>query len=139
MSTSIRTIIAASLLSALLTVPSLAEPIARPNVSGFDTVMVGGTRVTALYKGYVSGVHRDQVAHAYARLISANMTSPSPLAPQIAAFVVDDGDKVTLVCLEGREPAPAERGYVMSHLVAAGYAPEDIDEIRVAGKDDAAL
>ncbi|GGZ24932.1 hypothetical protein [Asticcacaulis endophyticus] len=136
MYTSIRTIIAASLLSALLTVPSLAEPIvARPSVSGFDTVMVGGTRVTALYKGYVSGVHRDQVAHAYARLISANMTSPSPLAPQIAAFVVDDGDKVTLVCVNGVEPTPAVRGYLMSSLVAAGYSPEDIDEIRAADAD----
>jgi hypothetical protein len=148
MFSSIRTIIAASLLSALLSVPALAETmvepiVARPNVSGFDTVMVGGTRVTALYKGYVSGVHRDQVAYAYSRLISANITSPSPslspLAPQIAAFVVDDGTKVTLVCVDGVEPTPAVRGYLMSSLVAAGYAPEDIDEIRVADKGDAAL
>ncbi|OYW82765.1 MAG: hypothetical protein B7Z26_02380 [Asticcacaulis sp. 32-58-5] len=135
----IRLILASGLLTAPLTAPALAESVARAEVSGFDTVVIGGTRVTALYKGYVSGIHHDQVAYAYTRLISADMTPPSPLTPQIAAFVVDDGTKVTLVCLEGREPAPAERGYVMSHLVAAGYTLEDIDEIRVADQVGAPL
>ncbi|MDC7676719.1 hypothetical protein [Asticcacaulis machinosus] len=133
MSRMFKSIIVAGLIAGAA-LPAQAEEPTR--VTGYQTVMIGQARVTALYKGFVTGsAHQAEVAHAYRRLISDQKTAPVPALPEIAAFVVDAGGKITLICVDGVEPTPAVRGYLMSSLVAAGYSPEDIDEIRAADAD----
>lgn len=130
MSRLIQSILAAGFIAGVA-ISTQAE--AETRVTGYQTTTVGTTRITALYKGFITdSASHEPVAFAYKRLISGHAGQAVSKAADIAAFVVDTGDKVTVVCVGDAEPSPALRGYLMSSLVAAGYHPDDIDEITIA-------
>jgi glyoxylase-like metal-dependent hydrolase (beta-lactamase superfamily II) len=131
--------LAASLLVAILSVTALkplpataAAPQVRTQGPGFYRVMLGEFEVTSLLDGthpfpvdtVMTDVSKDQVAQDLARDDLA-----LPIQGSINAFLINTGSKLILIDTGAGVLYGDCCGHLMANLRAAGYQPEQVDEV----------
>jgi glyoxylase-like metal-dependent hydrolase (beta-lactamase superfamily II) len=103
--------------------------------AGFHRVEIGRMRVTALYDGYVpiyakqlNGASAEEIANLLDR---AFLQREGDLQTAVNAFLVDLGNRVVLVDAGMGNFAGPNTGHLLANLRAAGFAPEDVDDILI--------
>jgi glyoxylase-like metal-dependent hydrolase (beta-lactamase superfamily II) len=107
-------------------------PQVRAQAPGFYRYILGDYEVTALLDGthglnvddLAVGAKPGEVAKDLARVRMA-----SPVEGMINAFLVNTGEKLILIDTGAGELYGKDGGLLVSNLAAAGYRPEQIDEI----------
>jgi glyoxylase-like metal-dependent hydrolase (beta-lactamase superfamily II) len=103
---------------------------------GFYRMMLGGFEVTALSDGVVSmpivfpGITKEEIT---TRLADMYLTEPVPMS--FNAFLINTGNKLVLIDVGtgdlGEILEWSGVGHVVDNLRAAGYRPEQVDEIYI--------
>jgi glyoxylase-like metal-dependent hydrolase (beta-lactamase superfamily II) len=109
-----------------------AAPLAKEQAPGFYRVMVGDFEITALSDGTVAlpvdqlltRTTPDQVKKTLAKSYLQ-----SPLETSVNGFLINTGDKLVLVDTGAASLFGPTLGKLAANLKAAGYQPEQIDEI----------
>jgi len=123
--------------AACVTLPEVASagaPAVKTQAPGFYRIMVGAFEVTALSDGTVPfDTHKNltnttpaQTDEALAKFYLAN-----PVEASINAFLINTGDKLVLVDTGTASFFGPSLGKLAGNLAAAGYKPEQVDEIYV--------
>ena len=115
---------------------SAAAPMVKTQAPGFYRMMLGDFEITALNDGVVSmpqvfpGVSTDEI---HARLAERYLSDPVGMS--FNAFLINTGNTLVLVDTGSGELADSlgwhGAGHLLDNLRAAGYRPEQIDEIYV--------
>ena len=137
-----RRFLAIAMLTASLLTVGLAEaaaPMVRIQAPGFYRVMVGGLEVTALNDGVVPFRTHDVLPTATDRQISDFLRDnglKEPVGMSYNAFLINTGAKLILVDTGSGgklddDPVFHGTGRLMANLRAAGYRPEQVDEIYI--------
>ncbi len=122
---------------AALTLPSpahAAAPAPQTQVPGVYRQAIGRLRVTALFDGTVA-LPRAQLANippqAIARLLDHRYVPENDKGLQTAvnAYLIQDGTHLTLVDTGTATCFGPGLGQVLANLRAAGYAPEQVDDV----------
>ncbi|HEY0334809.1 MAG TPA: MBL fold metallo-hydrolase [Stenotrophomonas sp.] len=125
-------------LLATLALPSLASAeaptTAVAQVPGVYRQQIGNLRVTALFDGTVALSRQELVGIApsrVARLLDHQYVPEDPKGLQTAvnAYLVQQGSHLTLVDTGTAQCFGAGLGQVLTHLRAAGYRPEQVDDV----------
>jgi glyoxylase-like metal-dependent hydrolase (beta-lactamase superfamily II) len=125
---------AAALLSCCLAQAEAAAPIVKTQAPGYYRQMVGDIEVTALSDGTAVLPVKDllvnatpaEITHALARAYLA-----SPVETSINAFLVNTGTKLVLIDTGTGGAMGPTTGKLLANLRAAGYGPEQVDEIYI--------
>jgi glyoxylase-like metal-dependent hydrolase (beta-lactamase superfamily II) len=121
-------------LAALLAAPAAdaAAPQAQAPNPGYYRMMLGDFEVVALSDGShpfpVESVMTDISSEAVARALAADDLT-LPLQGSINAFLVNTGARLVLIDTGAGTLYGACCGQLLANLRAAGYAPEQVDEI----------
>jgi glyoxylase-like metal-dependent hydrolase (beta-lactamase superfamily II) len=122
------------LLLALMAAASAPAADARPETPGWYSTQIGRFTVTALWDGMLD-MPVDKVfarpGQAQLKALLARAYLPMTMPLSVNAFVVDTGTRVVMIDTgTGTSRAFGDRlGKVQANLRAAGYTPEQIDEI----------
>jgi glyoxylase-like metal-dependent hydrolase (beta-lactamase superfamily II) len=110
---------------------SAAAPFAKSEAPGFFRTRLGGFEITALYDGAISlDVIQllDQPAQDTEAALKAALLD-NPLPTSVNAFLVNTGSRLVLIDVGGGTFFGPGLGKLQSNLRAAGYAPEQVDDI----------
>jgi glyoxylase-like metal-dependent hydrolase (beta-lactamase superfamily II) len=111
-----------------------AAPIVKTQAPGYYRQMVGDIEVTALSDGTAMLPVKDllvnatpaEITHALARAYLA-----SPVETSINAFLVNTGTRLVLIDTGTGGAMGPTTGKLLANLRAAGYTPEQVDEIYI--------
>ena len=106
-------------------------PLATFQAPGFFRMMVGDAEVTALYDG-VASIDAVKMLDEPAEDTKAALKSAflrNPLATSDNAFLINTGAKLILIDTGGGSFFGPGLGKLRANLRAAGYAPEQVDDI----------
>ena len=110
---------------------SAAAPFAKFQAPGFFRMMLGQFEVTALSDGAVNldvvKLLSEPAADTEAALKASFLQNPLPTS--VNAFVINTGRKLVLIDVGGGTFFGPGLGKLQSNLRAAGYAPEQVDDI----------
>ena len=117
-----------------LTVAQAAAPLAKTNTPGFYRVMLGDFEVTALLDGTIelpvdkilTGIKPAQVNKTLAK----NYLK-APLETSVNAYLINTGEKLVMVDAGTANLFGPTLGKLPANLRAAGYTPEQVDEIYI--------
>jgi glyoxylase-like metal-dependent hydrolase (beta-lactamase superfamily II) len=121
--------------SALVAAPLVhaAAPQVRTQAPGFHRVMLGDFEVTALTDGTLAvdadKVLRQPAAKTDAALAKAFLKSPVPTS--VNGFLINTGTKLVLVDTGTGGAFEPTAGTLLANLKAAGYAPEQVDDVLI--------
>lgn len=124
-------------IAGLLLVPLAADaaaPQQRTSPPGVYRMMIGDIEVTALSDGtMVAPLSRflQNIAQARADELLARQLLKEPVATSVNAFLVNTGEKLVLVDAGAGAFLGPNLGRVGAALAAAGYRPEQVDEVYV--------
>ena len=108
-----------------------AAPLAGTNAPGFHRIMLGDFEVTALSDGTVD-LPVDKLLHqpaaATAKALARNFQSV-PTETSVNGFLINTGSKLILVDTGAGGLFGPTLGKLAANLKAAGYQPEQVDEI----------
>ena len=130
-----KTVLACACTCALLTVSAFAAaPMAKTPAPGYFRMMLGAFEVTAVNDGTVDlpvdkllvGIKPPTVNAALAKSFLK-----SPLETSVNAFVINTGSKLVLIDAGAAGLFGPTLGKFVANLKAAGYQPEQIDEIYI--------
>ena len=111
-----------------------AEPMVKAQAPGFYRLMVGDFEVTVLSDG-TQPLAADKllVNIKPEEIVSALAMSylKSPIENSDNAFLVNTGEKLVLVDAGSGKLLGPTRGQLRANLIAAGYRPEQVDEIYI--------
>ncbi|MBV8633571.1 MAG: MBL fold metallo-hydrolase [Burkholderiaceae bacterium] len=111
-----------------------AAPLSQAQAPGFYRTMVGSIEVTVLSDGTVQLPVADILTGAkpgeVAKALSHNYLK-SPLETSFNAFLINTGSKLVLVDTGAGHFFGPTLGNLTANLKAAGYAPEQVDEIYI--------
>lgn len=102
--------------------------------SGFHRLRLGNYMVTSLLDGthpfkadeLLTGIDRDK-----ADALLADHFLSSPVEGSINAFLIDTGSRLILIDTGAGPLYGKDGGYLVDNLMAAGYRPEDVDDILI--------
>lgn len=125
-------IAALALVAAIPAVPAhAAAPLAGTNAPGFHRMMLGDFEVTAISDGTVD-LPFDKLLHQPAavtvKALERNFQS-APTEASVNAFLINTGAKLILVDAGAGGLFGPTLGKLLANIKAAGYQPEQIDEI----------
>lgn len=111
-----------------------AAPMVKTSAPGFYRVMLGDFEITALSDGTVAlpvntlltNISKGKIDKALAKSYLS-----SPLETSVNAYLINTGDKLVLVDTGAAGLFGPTLGHFMENLKAAGYQPEQIDEIYI--------
>jgi glyoxylase-like metal-dependent hydrolase (beta-lactamase superfamily II) len=123
-----------ALLAGCATAVQAAAPMAKTQAPGYFRLMVGDFEVTALSDGTVNLPVKDllvnttpeDIAHSLARAYLA-----SPVETSINGFLINTGAKLVLIDTGTGGAMGPTTGRLLGNLRAAGYTPEQVDEIYI--------
>ena len=120
------------LIAALLAAPAFAAaPLAGTNAPGFHRVMLGDFEVTAVSDGTVD-LPMDKLlkepADVTVKALARNFQSV-PTETSVNAYLINTGSKLILVDAGAGALFGPTLGKLAANIKAAGYQPEQIDEI----------
>jgi glyoxylase-like metal-dependent hydrolase (beta-lactamase superfamily II) len=111
-----------------------AAPQQRTQSPGFYRMMVGDFEVTALNDGTdelpAAMLFPSLSAEAIDQLLAKNDLK-SPVQTSFNAFLVNTGTKLVLIDTGGGALDDATLGHLLGNMRAAGYQPEQVDEVYV--------
>ena len=110
-----------------------AAPMAKNQAPGYYRLMVGDFEVTALSDGTVKLPVKDLLNAPAAKLDAALKRSflSSPVDTSVNAYLVNTGSKLVLVDTGAAGLFGPTLGNMLANLKAAGYQPEQVDEIYI--------
>ncbi len=113
------------------TVATAAAPMVKTQAPGFYRVMVGDFEVTSISDGTVALDVAKLLLESPARTNAALKKSfeASPLETSVNAFLVNTGSKLVLIDTGAGTLFGPTLGKLLANLRAAGYQPEQIDDI----------
>lgn len=122
-------------LAAALPAAQAAAPLAKTQAPGFYRLMVGELEVTALLDANDSWPEAiDELFPALSTEQKADLRQRTHAQPSndfsTIAFLVNTGKKLVLIDAGGRG-SMAGYGQLFSNLKAAGYAPEQVDDVYI--------
>jgi glyoxylase-like metal-dependent hydrolase (beta-lactamase superfamily II) len=125
---------AAALLACCLATAQAAAPIVKTQAPGYYRQMVGDIEVTALSDGtamlpvkdLLVNASPEEITHALAR---AYLSSPAETS--INGFLINTGTKLVLIDTGTGGAMGPTTGKLLGNLRAAGYTPEQVDEIHI--------
>ncbi|MGQ0698348.1 MAG: MBL fold metallo-hydrolase [Panacagrimonas sp.] len=129
------TVIATAAGSALLSgTATAAAPMSKTETPGFYRMMLGDIEITALSDGTVAlpidqmltNIQPDQVNKALARSYLK-----TPLETSVNVFLINTGTKLVMVDSGAAKLFGPTLGKLLTSLAAAGYKPEQVDEIYI--------
>jgi glyoxylase-like metal-dependent hydrolase (beta-lactamase superfamily II) len=113
---------------------SAGAPMVKTQAPGYYRLMVGDFEVTALFDGAIDLQPTQLLTNttpAQVKKFLARSFEKEPLPTSVNAFLINTGDKLVMVDAgTGTLFGPALGGLV-GHLKAAGYQPEQVDEIYI--------
>jgi glyoxylase-like metal-dependent hydrolase (beta-lactamase superfamily II) len=124
---------AVSTAAALASAAHAAAPMVKSPAPGFYRVMVGDIEVTPISDGTVD-LPMDQLLHQKPELTKATLEKnflKVPTETSDNAFLVNTGSKLVLVDTGAGALFGPTLGRFVNNLKAAGYQPEQIDEIYI--------
>jgi glyoxylase-like metal-dependent hydrolase (beta-lactamase superfamily II) len=128
----VRAVLAASVAAAFIAAPAnAAAPMAKSPAPGYFRVMVGDFEVTPVSDGTVD-LPVNQLLKQKPEKTDAALTKSflkSPLETSDNAFLINTGSKLVLVDTGAGALFGPTLGKLLANLKAAGYQPEQIDEI----------
>jgi glyoxylase-like metal-dependent hydrolase (beta-lactamase superfamily II) len=116
-----------------------AAPMVKTQAPGFYRILLGDVEVTALNDGVVAYPTTRVLPTATPRQIKKGLTEnglTDPVGMSYNAFLINTGDKLVLIDtgtggkLE-KVPEFHGTGHLMANLRAAGYQPEQVDEVYI--------
>jgi glyoxylase-like metal-dependent hydrolase (beta-lactamase superfamily II) len=111
-----------------------AAPLAKEQAPGFYRLMVGDFQVTALSDGTVA-LPVDQLltrtTPAQVKKMLARSHLESPLETSVNGYLINTGSKLVLVDTGAGVTMGPGVGGLRANLAAAGYKPEQVDEIYI--------
>jgi len=118
-------------LSVAPAVASAAAPLVKTQAPGFYRVMLGDFEVTALSDGTVDLDVAKLLAEPPARTSAALAKAfvASPLETSVNAYLINTGAKLVLIDAGAGTLFGPTLGRLMANLRAAGYQPEQVDDI----------
>ena len=125
---------AAALLTCCLAQAQAAAPLLKTQAPGYYRQMVGDIEVTALSDGTAMLPVKDLLVNASPEEIThllARAYLASPLETSINAFLINTGTKLVLIDTGTGGAMGPTTGKLLGNLRAAGYAPEQVDEIYI--------
>ncbi len=119
-------------IATLATAPvQAAAPMAKTQAPGFYRVMLGSFEITALNDGFFdldpTKLLKQSPEKTEAAL--AKYFQKAPVETSVNAFLINTGTKLVLVDTGTGGKMGATAGVLLANLAAAGYKPEQIDEI----------
>lgn len=117
-----------------IAVPAFAAaPMAKTPAPGFFRVMLGDIEITAISDGTVDLPVKQLLQTAPAKVDTALAKSflKSPLETSVNAYVINTGTKLVMVDAGAGSLFGPTLGALQANLKAAGYQPEQIDEIYI--------
>ena len=126
---------AAALLCATAAAPAIAAaPMVKTSAPGFYRMMLGDFEVTAISDG-TNPLPVDTLLQGMSKAdITANLKKnfqASPLETSFNAFLINTGSKLVLVDTGAAGLFGPNLGKFAANLKAAGYSPEQVDEIYI--------
>jgi glyoxylase-like metal-dependent hydrolase (beta-lactamase superfamily II) len=116
------------------TAAQAAAPMARTSGPGFYRVMLGDFEVTALFDGALPlPVDKllTNIKPAQADKALAKSYLKSPVETSVNAYLINTGAKLVLVDTGAAKVFGPTLGNLLPNLAAAGYAPDQVDEIYI--------
>jgi glyoxylase-like metal-dependent hydrolase (beta-lactamase superfamily II) len=126
--------VAASVLATFAFVPDhavAAAPMVKTQAPGYYRFMLGNFEVTALSDGTVD-LPVDKLLHGSASEISRDLTQSYehvPLETSVNGYLINTGSKLVLIDSGAGVTFGPTLGKLRNNLVAAGYKPEQIDDV----------
>jgi glyoxylase-like metal-dependent hydrolase (beta-lactamase superfamily II) len=125
----------ATIATAMLTGVALAgAPMQKSQAPGFYRTMIGDFEVTALSDGSVPFNVHDLLTNVTPAQLDSDLARASlkePIEFSINAFLVNTGTKLVLIDTGTGGAFGPTVGKLLSNLEAAGYRPEQVDEIYI--------
>lgn len=124
----------AALLLAGASLAHAAAPMVKTQAPGFYRIMLGEFEITALSDGthpFPVDTVMTNISQRQAARDLADIDLKLPLQGSINAFLINTGTKLILVDSGAGALYGACCGKLMAHLRAAGYQPEQVDEILI--------
>jgi glyoxylase-like metal-dependent hydrolase (beta-lactamase superfamily II) len=112
---------------------SASAPLARTPAPGYFRVMLGDFEITPLSDGTVD-LPVDEILHQKPEQTKAELAASYlklPLETSANAFLVNTGNKLVLVDTGAGSLFGPTLGKLLASLKAAGYTPEQVDEIYI--------
>ena len=110
-----------------------AAPMVQTQAPGYYRFMLGAFEITALSDGTIS-LPVDQILHAKQEKVQATLKHHHlnvPLETSVNAFLVNTGSKLVLVDTGAGALFGPTVGKLLTSLKAAGYSPDQVDEIYI--------
>ncbi|MEN4921035.1 MBL fold metallo-hydrolase [Achromobacter spanius] len=108
-----------------------AAPMVKTQAPGFYRMMLGAYEITALSDGTVD-LPAEALLHGPAGDVARHLRAhrqTSPVETSVNAYLVNTGDKLVLIDTGTGSLMGPELGKLQASLRAAGYQPEQVDEI----------
>ena len=128
-----RTLFAVAAAAAMLSAAHAAAPMVKSPAPGFFRIMVGDIEVTPINDGTVD-LPVDQLLHQKPELTRATLEKNHlkvPLETSDNTYLINTGSKLVLVDTGAGALFGPTVGKFLQNLKAAGYQPEQIDEIYI--------
>lgn len=126
--------LAAGACAALVAAPSMAAaPLAKTPAPGYHRVMLGDFEITPLSDGTVD-LPVDKLLHEKAPKVQAALAKSfqkAPLETSVNAYLINTGSKLVLIDAGAGSLFGPTLGKLAANLQAAGYKPEQVDEIYI--------
>jgi glyoxylase-like metal-dependent hydrolase (beta-lactamase superfamily II) len=123
----------ASILSGVTVMALAAGPMVKTQAPGYYRVMLGDFEVTAISDGTVKLPVKD-LLNAPAAKVDAGLKKnfiAYPVETSVNAFLINTGSKLVLVDTGAAGLFGPTLGNLLANLKAAGYQPEQVDEIYI--------
>src|SRR5256885_8018725 len=125
---------AAAVLVAAATASHAGAPMQKTQAPGFYRLMLGDFEVTALFDGAI-GLEPTKLltrtTPAQVKQLLGRSFEQEPLPTSVNAYLVNTGEKLVLVDAGTGKFFGPDLGSIVANLKAAGYQPEQVDEIYI--------